>query len=145
MYFVTYRFIGEETTAETNKKIELTVDPTWIIDPVDGTMNFVHKFPHVCISIALLIEKTTEIGIIYNPILDQLFTARRGKGAFLNGKTINVSQETGNIITITHNYLWFIFGTVIIIKNPKNHKQTQANLSAFFRITKCPNNDGNGN
>ncbi|XP_043463170.1 inositol monophosphatase 1-like [Leptopilina heterotoma] len=92
--FPDHKFIGEETMAETNQKIELTVDPTWIIDPVDGTMNFVHKFPHVCISIALLIEKTTEIGIIYNPILDQMFTARKGRGAFLNGKTINVSQET---------------------------------------------------
>ncbi|XP_052872422.1 inositol monophosphatase 1-like [Anopheles cruzii] len=88
-----HRFIGEEETSE-GKKAELTDAPTWIIDPVDGTMNFVHSFPHSCISIALLVARTTEIAIIFNPILGQKFTARRGKGAFLNGKPIHVSGET---------------------------------------------------
>ncbi|XP_058064096.1 inositol monophosphatase 1-like [Anopheles bellator] len=88
-----HRFIGEEETSE-GKKAELTDAPTWIIDPVDGTMNFVHSFPHSCISIALLVAQTTEIAIIFNPIVGQKFTARRGKGAFLNGKPIRVSEET---------------------------------------------------
>lgn len=88
-----HRFIGEEETSE-GKKAELTEAPTWIIDPVDGTMNFVHSFPHSCISIALLVERVAEIAIIYNPILNQKFTARRGKGAFLNGNRISVSGET---------------------------------------------------
>lgn len=57
-------------------------------------MNFVHSFPHSCVSIALLINKTTEIGIVYNPMLEQKFTARRGAGAFLNGKPIRVSGQT---------------------------------------------------
>ncbi|XP_033223658.1 inositol monophosphatase 1-like [Belonocnema kinseyi] len=92
--FPEHKFIGEETTAETNKKVTLTDDPTWIIDPVDGTMNFVHSLPHTCISIALWIDKIAEIGIVYNPVLEQFFTARKGKGAFLNGKPIHVSQET---------------------------------------------------
>lgn len=56
-------------------------------------MNFVHSFPHSCISIALLIEKTAEIGIIYNPVLKQLFTARRGQGAFYNGNETHVSGQ----------------------------------------------------
>uniref|UniRef100_A0A182WBT6 Inositol-1-monophosphatase n=1 Tax=Anopheles minimus TaxID=112268 RepID=A0A182WBT6_9DIPT len=88
-----HKFIGEEETSE-GKKAELTDAPTWIIDPVDGTMNFVHSFPHSCISIALLVEKVAEIAIIYNPIVGQKFTARRGKGAFLNGNPIRVSGET---------------------------------------------------
>lgn len=88
-----HKFIGEEETSA-GKKAELTDAPTWIIDPVDGTMNFVHSFPHSCISIALLVNKVTEIGIIYNPVLNQKFTACRGKGAFMNGKQINVSRET---------------------------------------------------
>lgn len=71
----------------------LTDDPTWIIDPVDGTMNFVHSFPHSCVSIALLINKSAEIGIVYNPILNQRFTARRGMGAFYNGTPIRVSGQ----------------------------------------------------
>lgn len=89
------RFIGEEESS-LGKTIELTDDPTWIIDPIDGTMNFVHGLPHTCIAIALLINKTTEIGVVYNPILEQLFTARKGFGAFLNGAPIQVSEEKGH-------------------------------------------------
>lgn len=82
------------------QKIELTNAPTWIIDPIDGTMNFVHGLPHTCISVALLINKTAEIGIIYNPILEQLFTARKGQGAFLNGAPIHVSDKKGKICSL---------------------------------------------
>lgn len=57
-------------------------------------MNFVHSFPHSAISIALLIDKVTEIGIIYNPVLNQKFTARRGQGTFYNGKKASVSGQT---------------------------------------------------
>lgn len=89
--FPTHKFIGEEQVAKEGKMPELTDDPTWIIDPIDGTTNFVHKFPHVCISIALVIDKKIEIGIVFNPVLNQYFSAKRGKGAFLNGKSINTS------------------------------------------------------
>lgn len=54
--FPSHNFIGEEATSEGIKQ-QLTDAPTWIIDPVDGTMNFVHSFPHSCISIALLVDK----------------------------------------------------------------------------------------
>lgn len=101
-----HRFIGEEETSA-GKQAELTDAPTWIIDPVDGTMNFVHSFPHSCISIALLVEKVAEIAIIYNPILNQKFTARRGKGAFMNGKAIRVSGET----RLEHSLVTTEFGT----------------------------------
>ncbi len=76
------------------QKLELTDEPTWIIDPVDGTMNFVHSFPYTCISLALVHKKAIQIGIIYNPILNQMYTAKVGQGAFLNGKPIRVSEET---------------------------------------------------
>ncbi|XP_063986994.1 inositol monophosphatase 1-like [Diachasmimorpha longicaudata] len=87
-----HRFIGEETTAS-GAKAQLTDAPTWVIDPIDGTMNFVHGLPHTCISVALLVDKVTEMGFVYNPVIEQLFTARRGQGAFLNGKPIKVSGE----------------------------------------------------
>ncbi|XP_078042878.1 inositol monophosphatase 1 [Augochlora pura] len=90
--FPDHKFIGEEESS-LGAKIELTDAPTWIIDPIDGTMNFVHSLPHTCISIALVINKVTEIGVVYNPILEQFFTARRGQGAFLNGAPIRVSGE----------------------------------------------------
>lgn len=56
-------------------------------------MNFVHAFPHSCISVGLKVNKVTELALIYNPILEQRFTARRGHGAFFNGKRIQVSGQ----------------------------------------------------
>lgn len=90
--FPDHKFIGEETTSS-GTKAELTDAPTWIIDPIDGTMNFVHGLPHTCISVGLHVGKVPEIGVVYNPILEQFFTARRGKGAFFNGAPIRVSGE----------------------------------------------------
>ena len=77
------------------EKCILTDEPTWIIDPVDGTMNFVHGLPLVAISVGLLINKEPVLGIIYNPILDQMFTAKIGQGTFMNGNPIRVSGQTG--------------------------------------------------
>lgn len=91
--FPDHKFIGEESVAA-GEKCVLTDDPTWIIDPIDGTMNFVHSFPHTCISVGLWVNKAAEVGIIYNPILEQMFTAIKGKGAFLNGEKISTSGET---------------------------------------------------
>ncbi|CAH0398077.1 unnamed protein product [Chilo suppressalis] len=89
--FPEHKFIGEESVADGAKCI-LTDDPTWVIDPVDGTLNFVHGFPHSCISLGLVINKESVAGIIYNPIIGQLFTAKKGQGAFLNGRQIHVSK-----------------------------------------------------
>ncbi|XP_012228773.1 inositol monophosphatase 1-like [Linepithema humile] len=90
--FPSHKFIGEETVAKEDRLPQLTNDPTWIIDPIDGTTNFVHRFPHTCISVALLVDKKVEIGIIYNPLMRQFFSARRHCGAFLNGKPIKTSD-----------------------------------------------------
>jgi len=90
--FPTHKFIGEESVAA-GEKCLLTDDPTWIIDPVDGTMNFVHSFPHCCISLAVMYNKVAQIGIIYNPVLEQMYSAQLGKGALLNDKPIHVSKE----------------------------------------------------
>ena len=65
-----------------------------IIDPIDGTTNFVNKVPHTCISVGVYKEKQPFIGVVYNPILDQLYTAQVGEGAFLNEKRIKVSKES---------------------------------------------------
>lgn len=90
--FENHSYIGEESTS--NGKVgELTDNPTWIIDPVDGTMNFVHGYPNFCISLALWINKKPCLGIVYNPVLDQMFTAQRGKGTYLNGDRIYCSKE----------------------------------------------------
>ncbi|CAG8771548.1 2996_t:CDS:2, partial [Dentiscutata erythropus] len=77
------QFIGEETKAAGNN-YEFTNKPTWIIDPIDGTTNFVQGFPFVAVSIGLTINKEPVVGVVFNPFLNELFTARKGHGAFLN-------------------------------------------------------------
>ena len=67
--------------------------PVWIIDPLDGTTNFVHGLPMYCVSIALAIDGRLEIGVIYDPERDELFTAQRGGGAKCNDQPIRVSGE----------------------------------------------------
>lgn len=91
-HYPEHRFIGEETSA-TCGTAELTDHPTWIVDPLDGTTNFVHGYPFVCVSIGLTIGKVPTVGVVYNPILDELFTAIRGQGAFLNGGPIKASSQ----------------------------------------------------
>ena len=80
-YFPTQGFIGEETE-ETRSDLEDR--PTWIIDPVDGTTNFCHGFPFVCVSIGLCINKQPVVGIVFNPVIDRLYSAAEGLGAFLH-------------------------------------------------------------
>lgn len=63
----------------------------WIIDPLDGTTNYAHGYPFFCTSIAYEVKKTVLLGVVYNPIFKELFTARKGQGAYLNGKRIRVS------------------------------------------------------
>lgn len=64
---------------------------TWIIDPLDGTTNYTHQYPMVAIAIALQQEGEIVLGIVYNPIYEELFIAERGKGAFFNGEKMRVS------------------------------------------------------
>lgn len=71
----------------------MTPDPTWIIDPIDGTINFVKKLHFVCISIALAVEEELKIAFLFNPTLNELYTAKKGEGAFLNGKKIEASKN----------------------------------------------------
>ncbi|XP_043688747.1 inositol-phosphate phosphatase isoform X1 [Telopea speciosissima] len=92
-HYPEHKLIGEETTAACGTT-ELTDQPTWIVDPLDGTTNFVHGFPFVCVSIGLTIGKVPTVGVVYNPIMDELFTGIRGKGAFLNGNPIKVSTKS---------------------------------------------------
>lgn len=65
----------------------------WIIDPLDGTTNFIHGFPVYCTSIALQVEGRIEQAVIYDPTRNDLFTATRGRGAFLNARRIRVSKR----------------------------------------------------
>jgi len=63
----------------------------WVIDPLDGTTNFAHKIPYFCISVALTYNGEPVLGFIYNPLMKEMFSASKGKGAFLNDKLIAIS------------------------------------------------------
>lgn len=69
-----------------------TEEYCWVIDPLDGTRNFIHGFPHFCISIAILKNNVPELGLTYDPLRQDLFTATRGQGAYLNSRRLRVSQ-----------------------------------------------------
>lgn len=86
------KIIGEEALAEAHSPPELTDDPTWIIDPIDGTNNYIRKIPHCCISVGLTINKQLVAGIIYNPAQNELYSAWQGHGAFLNGQPIHTNN-----------------------------------------------------
>jgi myo-inositol-1(or 4)-monophosphatase len=82
-----YGFVGEEG----GPRIGEDKTHTWIVDPLDGTTNFLHGIPQFAISIALQREDTLIAGVIYNPANDELYTAERGKGAFLNDHRLRVA------------------------------------------------------
>ena len=85
--FSTHGFLAEETGGS-----EGTSSSKWIIDPLDGTLNYSHGYPCYCVSIALESGGELAVGVVYNPCLDELFVAEKGKGATLNGKAISVSS-----------------------------------------------------
>lgn len=76
-----YGFIGEETGKKAG-------NPTWIVDPIDGTRPFCFGIPYFSTTIALISNNETIIGVVYNPVTEELYTAIKGKGAFLNGKRL---------------------------------------------------------
>jgi myo-inositol-1(or 4)-monophosphatase len=78
----------------TRKGANPDADYVWIIDPLDGTTNFLHGFPQYCVSIALSHRDVVQQGVIYDPVRNDLFTATRGRGAFLNDRRIRVSRRT---------------------------------------------------
>tara|TARA_B100000989_G_C19500226_1_gene453915 strand:+ start:426 stop:1172 length:747 start_codon:yes stop_codon:yes gene_type:complete len=84
-----YSFITEET----GKIINNNKDVIWIIDPIDGTTNFLHGIPHFAISVALKYENEIIIGVIYDPIKNEIFYAEKNSGAFLNNSRIRVSNK----------------------------------------------------
>jgi myo-inositol-1(or 4)-monophosphatase len=76
---------------ETGEAAEESSGVRWVVDPLDGTTNYAHGVPHFAVSIGVERDGRREVGVIYDPIRDELFSARRGGGAFLNGDPIRVS------------------------------------------------------
>ncbi len=86
--------LGEEMSGEEQQRLwEAGRDGLWVIDPIDGTSNFVNGLPYFAVSIALMRAHRTEIGVVYAPEIDEMFWAERGKGAFLNGEPLPIKER----------------------------------------------------
>ena len=85
-------FPGHGILAEETPELAAKSPCRWIIDPLDGTTNYAHGFPVFCVSIAFEQTGEVKLGVVYNPMLDELFLAEKGRGAFLNGLPIAVSK-----------------------------------------------------
>lgn len=93
-HFPTHSILAEESGETTRSAAAGNDSARWIIDPLDGTTNYAHSFPFFSVSIALEINSTVTLGVVYNPMADELFVAEKGKGATLNGERITVSSTT---------------------------------------------------
>jgi myo-inositol-1(or 4)-monophosphatase len=94
--FPAHVVIGEEATAGRSAPTEGPY--RWILDPVDGTTNFAHGLAIFCVSIALEVEGRVEVGVVYDPTSDELFTAERGEGARLNGVLLEVAPSPAALV-----------------------------------------------
>jgi myo-inositol-1(or 4)-monophosphatase len=105
----------------------------WVIDPLDGTVNFAHGYPRFCVSIGVEREGARHVGVVYDPILDELFHAVRGAGAFVNGERIHVSEERelGRSLLATG----FAY-------DPRGREQNLVHFGAFMNRTRGLRRDG---
>ncbi|KAL6762632.1 hypothetical protein V8C86DRAFT_2470494 [Haematococcus lacustris] len=132
--FPTHQFIGEEQTAANGGLCPLLTDePTWMCDPLDGTTNFVHGFPFVCVSIGLAVNRQVVVGVVYNPVLEELFSATLGGGAYLNGAPIRVShtQDMAQALLVTE---------VGVTRDPQTFRAVFARVEALagaMRSVRC--------
>ncbi|KAJ2417535.1 hypothetical protein GGI10_000120 [Coemansia sp. RSA 2530] len=97
-----HKFVGKETTAEAGE-VPITNDPAWIVDPVDGTNNFVHHHHFASISIGLAINKEPVVGVIYLPILDELYMGVRGQGEHGSSRDETVGSRMRSLTRLLLN------------------------------------------
>lgn len=120
-----HSIFAEESGASNNKGN----DYRWIIDPIDGTTNYIHSIPFFCISIALEYKGEIILGVIYDPVRNEMFYAEKGKGAYLNNRKIHVSDKqdiSESIITIGFPY--------------KNNHNISLYINTFTKISEsCAN------
>jgi myo-inositol-1(or 4)-monophosphatase len=116
-FYPDHAFLAEEGGASGDSEV------VWIIDPLDGTSNYLHGFPHFAVSIAQQVNGRTEHAVIYDPIRDETFVASRGGGAFMNNQRLRVSKRTD------------LAGAVIATGFPFRQRQhMKAHLNIFLRL-----------
>ncbi len=131
--FPDHRILGEEG----GERVEIDgagdVRYRWLVDPLDGTTNYAHGYPHFAVSIALERDHTVLLGVVYDPMRDELFVAERGNGATLNGRSIHVSaidQLIRSLLATGFSY------------NLAERAENAALWDAFLNITQGTRRDG---
>ena len=117
--FPDHAIVAEEGSAGTAPAAK----HTWHVDPLDGTTNFAHGYPCFAVSIGLLEDGNPLVAAVMNPIADELFTAARGEGAFLNGKPIRVSSVE------------VLAESLVCTGFPPKHRRSSANMSYYWEFT----------
>ena len=128
-YYPEHNFLGEESGEEINNS-----NVTWILDPIDGTTNFINGFPHYCVSLCASVNGVPSHGVIIDPTRREEFSASKGKGAQLNGERIRVSDQkslTDALLSCSsrstpeQNYKYNLLGTFIeLYKNEITIRRT---------------------
>lgn len=130
------RFPGHDILAEESGGREGVSSPhKWIIDPLDGTINYAHGFPCYAVSIAFESEGVLRAGVAYNPSLDELFVASRGEGATLNGERIRVS----GIDTLDRSLLATGFAPAVVLRSLDNNIE---NFHRFMKVAQAVRRPG---
>ena len=112
--------LGEEDTPGTVKgRVSVDAPPTWIVDPLDGTSNYVHDVPFYCVSIGLMVEGELVVGVIFDPRQNEMFSAAKGLGTTLNGKPMRVSP------------IAVLSGGMLSTGFPPNPEAQERNLAAW--------------
>ena len=106
----------------------------WVIDPLDGTTNFAHGYPRFCVSIGVEREGEPAVGVVYDPLMDELYHAVAGGGAFRNGKRIHVSEET--------DLGRALLATGFAYDRRSSREDNLANFAAFLKRARALRRDG---
>ena len=123
-----HSFLGEEFGLQEGNGHD--ADWCWIIDPLDGTLNFIHGVPHFCISLAVQHKGVTQHGVIYDPVKDELFSASRGRGAMMNQRRIRVNVKDSlenTFMGVGHAFRKIRNGEVV--SYAKNHFDSLLNVT----------------
>ena len=127
-------FPDDEVISEEKTNVYEAGKNRWIVDPLDGTTNYAHGYPFFCTSIAYEVDGEIIVGVVYNPIMDELFLARKGEGSFFNGEKLGVStiKEMKQALLVTG----FPYDVATNPKNNLNH------WSAFMTRAQALRRDG---
>jgi myo-inositol-1(or 4)-monophosphatase len=121
--------LGEESAALTS----LSAERLWIIDPIDGTTNFAHGIPHFAVSIAFAQKGEVQCGVVYDSMRDELFSARRGSGAWCNGKPVRVSMVPDLTRSVICTGFYYERGALMVRTLESIRKLLVANIQGIRR------------